>query len=259
MTSVPGESKEKKPRGHFSELLKVEGKLAMREPTGLVMGIGVPTILLVVFGLIGIESPGNVPGTSYTVIELYVPVIMVIGFTFLGMDVLPVTLVRYREIGWLRRVSVTPASPSRLLAAQLIVNLVLALAGILIVIFGSELIFGATLDVGIPYFVLSIVLSIAVIFSLGLLVAALVPSQSVVSGVGGGLTLLLLFLAGLWVPPATVGGTLATIMYYSPSGAAAQALLYAVFNSAPPYTAISTMVVYALIFAFIAIRYFRWE
>lgn len=259
MTSVTSESKEEESRGHFSELLKVEGKLALREPTALVMGIGVPTILLVVFGLIGIASPGNVPGTSYTVIELYVPVIVVIGFIFLGTDVLPTTMVRYREIGWLRRVSVTPEPPSRLLAAQLIVNLVLALAGILIVIFGSELIFGATLDVGIPYFVLSIVLSIAVIFSFGLLVAALVPSQSVASGVGGGLTLLLLFLAGLWVPPATVGGPLATIMYYSPSGAAAEALLNSVFNTAPPYTAIVTMVAYTVVFAFLAIRYFRWE
>jgi ABC-2 type transport system permease protein len=191
--------------------------------------------------------------------ELYVPTIMVIGFIFLGMDVLPLTMVRYREIGWLRRVSVTPVPPSRLLAAQLIVNLVLALAGILIVIFGSELIFGAALDVEIPYFVLSIVLSIAVIFSFGLLIAALVPSQSVASGAGGGLTFLFLFLAGLWTPPAAVGGPLATIIYYSPSGAAAQALLYSVFNSAPPSTAIVTMIVYSLVFTFLATRYFRWE
>ena len=168
-------------------------------------------------------------------------------------------MVRYREIGWLRRVSVTPAPPSRLLAAQLIVNLVIALAAILIVIFGSESIFEATLVVSIPYFVLSVVLSIAVIFSLGLVLAALVPSQSVATGAGGGLLFLLMFLAGLWVPPATVGGPLATIMYYSPSGAAAQALLYSVFNTTPPYTAIVTMVAYTAVFAFIAIRYFRWE
>jgi ABC-2 type transport system permease protein len=259
MTSAPARLEETKQRGHFSELLKVEGKLALREPTALVMGIGVPTVLLVVFGLIGIASPGNVPGTSYTVMELYVPTIMVIEFVFLGVYLLPITMVRYRETGWLRRVSVTPASPSRLLGAQLIVNLVLASVGILIVIFGSELIFGAALDVGIPYFVLSIVLSIAVIFSLGLLVAALVPTQSMAGGVSGGLTFLLLFLAGLWTPPAAVGGPLATIIYYSPSGAAAQALLYSVFNSPPPYTAIVTMAIYALVFAFLATRYFRWE
>ena len=82
MTSVPSESKEEESRGHFVELLKVEGKLALREPTPLFMGIGVPTILLLVFGLIGIASPGNVAGTSYTVIELYVPTIIVIGVHF---------------------------------------------------------------------------------------------------------------------------------------------------------------------------------
>ena len=259
MTSVPSESKEKESRGHFSELLKVEGKLALREPTGLGMGIGLPIILLVVFGLIGIANPGNVANTGYTVLDLYVPVIMVIGFIFLGIASLPVTLVRYREMGWLRRVSTTPESPSRLLASQLILNLVLALAAVLIVIFGSELIFGAPLDVGIPYFVLSVVLSIAVIFSLGLVVAALVPSQTVATGLTGLLTFLLLFLSGLWVQPAQVGGPLATIMYYSPSGAAARALLSSVFNTAPPYTAIVTMVAYTVVFAFLAIRYFRWE
>lgn len=259
MTSDTKDDRSSDPGGHFSELLKVEGRLALREPQGLVTGVAVPTGLLVVFGLIGIASPGTVAGTNYTIIELYVPTLMVIAFIFLGVGVLPTTLVRYREIGWLRRVSTTPTPPSRMLAAQLVVNLVLALAAILIVIFGSELIFGASLELGIPYFVLSIVLSVAVIFSLGLVVAALVPSQSIATGVGGGLTFLLLFLAGLWVQPSMVGGALATIMYYSPSGAAAQALLYSAFNSAPPYSAIAAMVAYTAVFALVATRYFRWE
>lgn len=248
-----------KSQDHFSELLKVEWKLSLREPTGLAMGIVVPAVMLVVFGLIGIANPGKVPGTNYTVIQLYVPTIMVIGFIFIGIYILPITMVRYREIGWLKRVSTTPVLPSELLAAQLIVNLVLAVAAIAIIVVGGELIFGASLAVSIPYFVLSIVLSIAVLFSLGLLVAAIVPSQSIFSGASGGLILLLLFLAGLWVPPATVGGPLATIMYYSPSGAAAQALLYSAFNLTPPYTAVTTMVIYALVFALLATRYFRWE
>ena len=258
MTSAPA-AEEQKAGGRFSELLKFEGRLALREPTGLGMGIGVPIGLLVVFGLIGIFSPGDVPGTNLTVIVLYIPTLMVIGFTFLGVLVLPQTMVRYREIGWLRRVSVTPASPSRLLAAQSVINLLIALAAMLIIMLGGELIFGASLDVDIPYFVLSVVLSIAVLFSLGLVVAALVPSQSVATGACGGLVFLLMFLAGLWVPPATVGGALATIMYYSPSGAAAQALLYSTFNSVPPYTAVVAMAAYTLIFAYLATRYFRWE
>lgn len=259
MTPGPSESKEKETRGRFSELLKVEGKLALREPTGLAMGIGLPIIFLVIFGLIGVAVPGKVANTGYTVLDLYVPIIMVIGFITLGVNSLPVTLVRYREMGWLRRVSTTPESPSRLLAAQLILNLVLALAAILIVIFGSELFFGAQFDVSIPYFVLSIVLSIAAIFSLGLIVAALAPSQPIATGMSGGLLFLSFFLSGLWIPPATVGGPLATIMYYSPSGAAVQALLYSIFNAAPPLATMLTMVLYTIIFGFVAIRYFRWE
>lgn len=259
MTPGPNESKAKETRRHFSELVKVEGKLALREPTGLAMGIGLPIIFLVIFGLIGVAVPGKVANTGYTVLDLYVPIIMVIGFITLGVNSLPVTLVRYREIGWLRRVSTTPESPSRLLAAQLTLNLVLALGAILIVIFGSKLIFGAQLDVSIPYLVLSIVLSISAIFSLGLIVAAIAPSQTIASGISGGLLFLSFFLSGLWIPPTTVGGPLATIMYYSPSGAAVQALLYSIFNAAPPLATILTMILYTIIFGFIATRYFRWE
>lgn len=259
MTPGPSESKAKETRGHFSELIKVEGKLALREPTGLAMGIGLPIIFLVIFGLIGVAVPGKVAGTGYTVLDLYVPIIMVIGFITLGVGSLPVTLVRYREMGWLRRVSTTPESPSRMLGAQLVLNLVLAVLTVLIVIFGSELFFGAQLDPSIPYFVLSVVLSIATIFSLGLIVAAVAPSSPIASGMSAGLLFLSFFLSGLLIPPAAVGGLLATIMYYSPSGAAVQALFYSSFNAAPPLATILTMVLYTIVFGFIAIRYFRWE
>src|SRR5438046_10525537 len=164
MTSTLSDSKDGRFQGHFAELLKVEGKLALREPAGLAMGMGFPIILLVIFGIIGIAVPGKVAGTGHTVLDIYVPVIMVVGFISLGISSLPVTLVRYREMGWLRRVSTTPTPPSRLLAAQLTLNLLLALATILIVIFGSELVFGATINVGIQYFFLYVCLSMSYMF-----------------------------------------------------------------------------------------------
>jgi ABC-2 type transport system permease protein len=108
-------------------------------------------------------------------------------------------------------------------------------------------------------FAVSIVLSVAEIFALGLVVAALTHSQTVASALAGVLFFGLMFLAGLWVQPAVAGEPLRTIMYYSPSGAAAKALLESAFNGSPPYTAMVTMAVYTLIFGFIAIRYLRWE
>ncbi len=242
----------------FAELLKVQARLALREPYGPLGGIALPAVLLAVFGFIGRQLPGNVGDTGLTIIDLWTPTILVLAFLYIAVS-LPNTLVRDREIGWLRRVSTTPLHPSMLLAAQLIFDLVLAAAAVLIVILGGALVFGASLHVQILPFVVSLLLSIAEIFALSLVLVALMPSQAVASAVSGVVVFVLMFLSGLWVQPAQVGDPLRTIMYYSPSGAAARALLDAVFNGSPSYAALLTMAVYTVIFGFIAIRYFRWE
>ena len=88
---------------------------------------------------------------------------------------------------------------------------------------------------------------------------ALVPTQTVASAVGGVLFFALLFLSGLWIQPVQVGEPLRAIMWYSPSGAAVRAILYSVFNATPPVTTLLALVGYTLVFAFVAVRYFRWE
>ena len=215
-------------------------------------------MLLVLFGVISEHVPGNVGGSGLTVIDLYIPTIMVISFVAIAIS-LPNTLVRDREIGWLRRISTTPVHPSRLLAAQLIFNLALAAAAIAITIVGGTVIFGAPLSVDIPFFILSLALAIAEIFSLGLVVVALVPTQALAGVVGGVLFFALLFLSGLWIQPVQVGEPLRTIMYFSPVGAAVRAVLYSVFNQTPPVSTLAALIGYAFVFAFVAVRYFRWE
>jgi ABC-2 type transport system permease protein len=245
-------------RTQLAALLKVQAKLTLREPSAILGGLGLPVILLVVFGLISKNVAGNVDGTGLSVIDLYVPTIMVISFIAIAIS-LPNTLVRDREIGWLRRVSTTPIHPSQLLTVQLIVDVVVAAVAIVILIVGGMAIFGAPLKVGIPFFILSVVLALAEIFSLGLLVVALAPSQTVASVAGGALFFVLLFLSGLWIQPAQAGAPVRDIMWYSPSGAAVRAILYSAFSATPPIATLLTMAGYALVFAFTAVRYFRWE
>jgi ABC-2 type transport system permease protein len=258
MNPSPGGVLSRRSRAQLAALLKVQARLSLREPYALGLGVGLPVVLLVVFGFISKNVPGNVGGSGLTVIDLYVPTLMVISFIAIAIS-LPNSLVRDREIGWLRRLSTTPVHPSRLLAAQLILDLVLAAAAIVILIVGGTAIFGASLTVGIPFFILCLVLAIAEIFSLGLVVVALAPNQTVASAVGGVLFFGLLFLSGLWIQPVQVGEPLREIMWYSPSGAAVRAILYSVFNATPPLTTLATLVGYTLVFAFVAVRYFRWE
>jgi ABC-2 type transport system permease protein len=252
------ESTSRRSRRPFAELLKVQGKLALREPYGLFGGLALPAILLAVFGFIGQANPGPVGDTGLSIIEVWTPTILVLSFIFISVS-LPSTLVRDREIGWLRRVSTTPLHPSRLLAAQLVIDLIFAAAAVVIVILEGAIVFGASLHVQILPFAVSLLLAVVELFALGLVLVALVPTQTVSQPVAGVVTFGLMFLSGLWVNPAQIGDPLRTIMYYSPSGAAVKAVLESAFNGSLSYPALLTMAVYAVIFGFIAIRYFRWE
>ena len=100
----------------------------------------------------------------------------------------------------------------------------------------------------IAFFILSLALAIAEIFSLGLVVVALASTQAVASTVGGVLFIVLLFLSGLRVQPVQVGEPLRAIMYYSPVGAAVRALLYSVFNATPPAATLAALAGYAVVF-----------
>ncbi len=242
--------------GRFPVLLKIVWRMGLREPYGMIMGLIFPVFLLILFGGIGEASGSHVAGL--TLIQIYLPTIIVIGFVSTGIMAVPYMIVRDREIGWLRRISTTPLSASKMIAAHVIINLVYSLAGTVVVIIGGMLFFNAVLNVGIFYFVISIILSLAVVLSLGFVVAALAPTQRFASGLGGALFYPLLFLSGLWVQPAAVGEPLRSIMWYSPVGAADRCLLYSIFNTAPPAMEIVALFIYTAIFTFIAIRFFRW-
>ena len=248
----------RRPRAQLSALLKVQARLTLREPYGVGMGLGFPVILLVLFGVISQHTAGNVAGSGLTVIDLYIPTIMVISFVAIAIS-LPNTLVRDREMGWLRRISTTPVHPSRLLAAQLILNLVLAAAAV-----------RRPLDRRHCHLRCAAPCQCPVLHPF----ARARSRDDLLAGIGcrrlsadtdhcqcrrRRALFSLLFLSGLWVQPVQVGEPLRSIMYYSPVGAAVRAVLYSVFNTTPPVATLVVLAGYAFVFAFVAVRYFRWE
>jgi ABC-2 type transport system permease protein len=242
----------------FWELFKVQGKLALREPTALVFGIVLPLLLLIIFGNIPTFNE-PVEGSSFTLFELYIPILIVTVLIFIGLLGLPGPLLRDRENGWLRRISTTPISPAKLLAAQAVINLNLAAVGFTIVIAGSILIFGVELAFNIPGFILSLVLATLAMFSLGLLITAVAPSQSTGNGITMGILYPLLFFAGVYVPMEVLPSGLQTAALFTPVGAAVDALDSSMAGSFPSFVPLVVLAAYTVIFGFVAIRYFRWE
>jgi len=223
-----------------------------------VFGIGLPLILLIIFGNVPTFNE-PIEGSSFTLFELYIPILMVTVLIFIGLFGLPIPLVRAREIGWLRRISTTPISPAKLLTAQVTINLILAAVGFTILVAGSTLFFGVKLAFDIPGFILSLVLATLAMFSLGLLLTSVAPSQSAANGITMALLYPLLFFAGVYVPMEVLPSSLQTAALFTPVGAAVKALDSSMTGSFPSFVPLVVLAAYTVIFGFVAIRYFRWE
>jgi len=69
----------------------------------------------------------------------------------------------------------------------------------------------------------------------------------------------LLFFAGVYVPIQVLPSGLQTAALFTPVGAAVKALNSSMAGSFPSFVPLVVMATYAVIFCFVAIRYFRWE
>jgi ABC-2 type transport system permease protein len=207
----------------FRELVKVEAKLALRAPIGLLLGVLVPVILLVIFSAIpGLKQPA--PGSTLTQFAQYIPVLIGLSLCLIALVSLPIPIVTNRQTGVLRRFATTPAPPSWLLAAQVIVNLALTLIAIVILLAGGVLFFGVHMPSQWAGFVLAALLATAAIFGIGLLITALAPSPQVAGMLGTVLLYPLLFFAGMWTPKQNLSPVLQHVGNYTPLDAAVQAM-----------------------------------
>jgi ABC-2 type transport system permease protein len=242
----------------FRELVKIEWRLNLREPLGIIFGVGLPILLLIIFGNIT-KFKEIVQGTTLSLFDLYIPILMILVLIMIGLIGLPVPLARYREIGWLRRISTTPISPARLLLAQLIINLIIGVFAIVILLIGGLFIFGVKTSLQIPGFIVSIALATISMFSLGLLIAAISRTQRIAGAIANGFLYPFLFFSGIYVPVPVLPSYLQTICYLTPAGAAVQALTSSMHGSFPSVVPLLVMVIYSVFFIFISSRYFKWQ
>lgn len=246
-------------RAAFGKILLNETRLARRQPTGLIIGIGVPVLLLVILGVVPVFRQTSASLGGYSAFDVYIPILISFVIGMLAMFYLPGPLVAYREQGILRRLSTTPARPSWVLAAQIVVESGLMVIGILILIITSVVAFGVSAPGNPGALVLSLLLGIAAMFAMGLTIAALARSGGVARGITAALFYPLNFLAGLYVPLQELPGVLQTIGHYSPLGAVVEAVGYSWVGQFPPIGPLLALAGYAAVFGYVAQRFFRWE
>jgi len=243
----------------FGQIVRNEARLTWRRPVALIAGAGIPVLLLVIFGELPSFHQASAVFGGFTAFDLYVPVLIVFSLAMLALLGLPIPLASYRELGVLRRLSTTPVPPAWLLAAQGAVQLCIAITSLLVMCVAAVTAFGAPAPRSPGGLVLSVAVSIAGLFPIGLAIAALARTANSASVIGRLAFFPLMFFAGLWLPHALMPGVLQGISDYTPLGAAVQAIQDSMLQGFPPAAPLLVLAGYALLFGFLARRFFRWE
>ncbi len=188
------------PRSAFGKLLTAEARYQRRAPGGLILGIGIPVMLVIIFGLIpAADTPDESMG-GLTVFGWFFPSLLMSALILLSLVNLPTHLADYRQQGILRRMGTTPVPPAWMLAAQVAVNLTLAVAALVILVVAGTAGFGLGAPARPGGFTLALVLSIAAMFAIGLWISAIARTERAANGIGQLLLWPMLFFAGLSSP-----------------------------------------------------------
>jgi ABC-2 type transport system permease protein len=176
-----------------------EIKLFLREPIGAFFTLVFPLMMLFLFGTIY----GNDPSpyfNGYGTVDVSVPAYtaMIIGTT--GIMSLSITMSAYREKGILRRLRATPLRPQVILVAQVVVIFMMTVAGILLLILAGKLFYNLRFDGNPISIALAFVLGSLSFFSLGFVLASVMPTARTAQVVGMVIFYPMLFLSGAGLP-----------------------------------------------------------
>jgi ABC-2 type transport system permease protein len=244
----------------LSKLTNVEAKIFAREPLAMFWGLVFPAALLLVLGLFfpGANTPSPDLG-GFRLVDLYAPIVLALALATLAFTTLPAILATYRERGVLRRLQTTPVNPWRLVSAQLIVQVSVALiAGALAVAIGA-IVFDIPLPESPIAFLGVYLLAAASMLAIGLLIGAVAPTVSSGQGIGMAVYFPMLFFAGVYFPRQVMPEGLQTVSDLTPAGAAVQALSDTWSGLAPSTSNLIVMAAYAIGAGVLAALVFRWE
>jgi ABC-2 type transport system permease protein len=239
------------------KLTYTEFRLFLREPVAVFFTLAFPVLIVLLFGSIFGGYP--VPGTPLKSIDLYTPAYTGLVIGTVGIIGLPSTLASYRERGILRRLRSTPIGAMRILAAHVLVNFVMALAGIGLLITAAALF----LDLRMPHapgvVFIAITLSSLSFLAVGFAIASLFPSVRVAQAVGQAVFFPMLFLSGAALPLSQMPGWMQSVSDYIPLTYVVRLVRDVWIGDGWNWSAAAVLVAVLVLATLLTARIFRWE
>ena len=244
----------------FKAMLKNEMKLSLRGMDMVIFAICAPLAVLVLLGVLYGGSPAF-EGAGYTFLEQSFGALTTIAVCAGGVMGLPLLVSDYRQKKVLKRFQVTPASPVMLLAVHVAIYSTYSLVSLVLVYACSVLFFGCRMQGSAAVFLLSYLLVMLSMFSIGMMVGGVAPNTKIAGIIASALYFPMLILSGATLPYEMMPRALQRVSDLLPLTQGIKLLKAAALGdpASDVLVPIIVMAALALACAGVSVRFFRWE
>ncbi|WP_158895590.1 ABC transporter permease [Amycolatopsis anabasis] len=187
----------------------------VREPVGFFFAFFfAPALVLILGAIFGNDPSPQFQGRGY--IDATLPAFSSLVLAIIGVLLLPMNQLAFRETGALRRLRLTPMRPFTFLTADLTVNFVIGLVGMIVALLVGALVYGVDLPSNIGLVLLAAALGLVAFLALGYTLSGLYPSTGAATGIGNVLMILLMLSSGAFVPLSVLSEGVRKVFDFSP-------------------------------------------
>jgi ABC-2 type transport system permease protein len=239
----------------MASLLRADTIVLLRNTVATIAGIFLPVMLIIASTFAKAQT--RLGGT-----EVIIGLALTLGLVTSCILGYSLAIAHDRDAGVLQRLRVTQAPTWTIMTSRLLVQAAASLVSSVIVIIVAVMLHGLALNAGQYVLVLAVaILGSAMFLALGQALVGLVKSVSAINAIGR-LLFIVLVLLGILGATGILGDTVQNIAAFSPVGAL-MTLFTDVLTSAgwadQDLTSLLVCAGYIGVFAFIGIRFFRWE
>lgn len=242
----------------FLRMYRVEQKLFFRSPDVILFNLAMPLVTLVLIAMIAGNK--NAADSGLTYLQSSYVALSTVGICCSAFMSIPISIVEYRSQGVLRRMYCSPCSPARLLACDTLASGVMAAISTLILTVAAVAFFGYRMSGNVFVYMVAWLLTMASMFSIGLMVASLCRTTKSMNVVTSLLYFPMLLFSGATIPAEVFPAWFRGVAKLMPLGVGIDLLKSVSMGCYDRITVpMITLIAITVICGTIAVKTFRWE
>ena len=242
----------------FWKMYRVEQKIFFRSPDVILFCLLMPLVVFVVITMI--TGGKNAADSGLTYLQSSYVSLSTVGICCSAFMSIPITVVELRSQGILRRMYCSPCSPARLLSCDTIASGVVAVLSTLMLTVAAVAVFGYRMSGNVFVYMAAWLLTMASMFSIGLMVASLCRTTKSMNVATSLLYFPMLLFSGATIPAEVFPAGFRAVSKWMPLGVGID-LLKSVSMGCYNKMVVPTITLTAItvICGTVAVKTFRWE